>query len=75
MVVPSSSRLGELFSPERDLKSLNTHKDPRLDEKSTKKNTKISSQPRLGEPLSPKQESLSLNISTTSLDRKIAFNP
>jgi len=36
----SSSRLGELFSLERDLKSLNTHKSLRLDEDSINKNTK-----------------------------------
>ncbi|QCD82722.1 hypothetical protein DEO72_LG2g3062 [Vigna unguiculata] len=56
----TSSRLGELFSPERDLKSLNTQSSSPGRGFNRKKH-QVSSRPRLGEPFLPKRVYLSLN--------------
>jgi len=49
-----------------------THK-PRLNEDSTKKLHQTTSRPRLGEPLWPKREYLSLRTKTSRLDEKLRW--
>ena len=65
----TSSRLGGLFSPERDLGSLK-HTQLLAWMRIRAQHAQFSSRPRLGEPSSPERENLSLNTNTGHLSEK-----